>query len=541
MTVTRPRLTQLGLAVMVLAVHLGCAGSPDEAASATDPVQVQPASVEVGPSDAVQFGLSVTQPQGQLVVWSVDEPEGGSIDAQGNYTAPATEGTYHVRATSVAQPTLSGEAAVTVTAQAPTPSGPQLFVSPSGNDSSPGTAAQPWRTIQKAMNAAPAGSTVNIKSGTYAERLSVNVSGAAGSYITFQPNGFTGPGTGESVILDYASFGNVTDGVPFLAINNRSYVRIQGLTFQNYQVRGAMQRGIWIHGSSSNVELKWNKVLKIQNNAPWDGSSALLNFWIDSPANSVWVYGNEFGYINSNYGEAMSPNAGNITIENNWFHDTDGIAIDVHPSAKNTIIRGNLLEWISKKRDGSVWYNNPANAVYVDGGNTVTIERNTVRDSEWAFAVLSEPSNPAAHDIIIRNNVAYRNYAGIEVGNWYSNTSGSSVYNVKVYNNTLFQCTNGLVIRPYSSSSVEWKNNIVWGSTTPVVNGLNWAVGTMDHNLTSNPLFKDPGAGDFTPQAGSPAINAGDPNIAGDLGAVDCGGNPRVVNGGLDIGAFEAQ
>jgi hypothetical protein len=316
-----------------------------------------------------------------------------------------------------------------------------------------------------------------------------------------------------------------------------------------------MQRGIWIHGTSAYVELRSNKVLTIQNNAPWDGGSALLNFWIDSPANNVTIAGNEFGYIVSNYGEALSPNAANVTIEGNWFHDTDGIAIDVHPGASNTVIRGNLLEWISKKRDGSIWYNNPANAVYVDGGHHATIEGNTVRDSEWAFAVLSEPGNPAAHDIVVRNNVAYRNYAGIMVGTWYSSTDGSLVYNVKVLNNTLYGCSNGLVIRPYTSASVVWKNNVVANSPNPIVNTLGWPVGTIDYNLYSggaagpdahkvvaDPQFMNAGGGAFTLTSTSPAINAGDPNVSPtDVGATDLAGTSRIAGGRVDIGAYEVQ
>jgi hypothetical protein len=95
------------------------------------------------------------------------------------------------------------------------------------------------------MNSATAGSTVSIKGGTYHERLTLNVSGTAGAYITFQPAGYDGTGCGASiaangyvtcpgdqVILDYAYLGTVTnDSTPFLNINNKSYVKIQGLTF----------------------------------------------------------------------------------------------------------------------------------------------------------------------------------------------------------------------------------------------------------------------------------------------------------------------
>ena len=42
------------------------------------------------------------------------------------------------------------------------------YVSPKGNDSWTGTQQRPWRTIQKAATAAPAGSTISVASGAYA-------------------------------------------------------------------------------------------------------------------------------------------------------------------------------------------------------------------------------------------------------------------------------------------------------------------------------------------------------------------------------------
>ena len=45
--------------------------------------------------------------------------------------------------------------------------GPQFHVATTGDDRNPGTERAPWRTIQKAMNAATTGATVHIAAGTY--------------------------------------------------------------------------------------------------------------------------------------------------------------------------------------------------------------------------------------------------------------------------------------------------------------------------------------------------------------------------------------
>jgi hypothetical protein len=76
-----------------------------------------------------------------------------------------------------------------------------------------------------------------------------------------------------------------------------------------------------------------------------------------------------------------------------------------------------------------------------------------------------------------------------------------------------------------------------------------WYGGTMSYNLTEvpfpgatnktgDPLFVDAANGDFTPGAGSPALDNGDP---ADMPPGDFNGNKRPVGDGPDIGAIEAQ
>jgi len=59
-------------------------------------------------------------------------------------------------------------------------------VSPSGNDADPGTADQPWRTIQHAADIAGPGDTLLVHAGTYAEDVRFQRSGTSGAPIAFQ-------------------------------------------------------------------------------------------------------------------------------------------------------------------------------------------------------------------------------------------------------------------------------------------------------------------------------------------------------------------
>lgn len=533
-------------------------------------IAVAPQTASVVTGGSAQFSAVVTGTSDPRVTWSVLESGGGTVSTAGLYTAPLSAGAYTVVATSLADPSKAARGTVTVSAPAAVaPSGPQLYVSTTGNDANPGTEALPWRTIQKAMNSATAGSTVNVKAGTYRERLRVGVSGAAGSYITFQPYGFTGAPRcggftgircgGDQVVIDLAAFGNPsTDGVPFLAIENRAYVRVQGFTFQNYTVQGAMQRGVHVAGTSHHVEISHNRFLNNRNIGAYDGRNALLHFWVWPPANNVVIRGNEIGNIVSSYGEAMTTASSYVTIEDNWFHDIDNIAINIGHSvgpSSNIVVRRNLLEWVSKKRDGTLWYNKNSNAVYVNGGNTTLIEGNTVRNSGFSYSVCSEPGYPGSHDVTIRNNVSYQSYAGIMLGNWYSSTDGSQVYNIKVLNNTLYGNANGFVIRPYTSGTIAWQSNIVASTTKPLVNSVAWPVGTMDYNLyyggvagpdphkiTTDPQFTNAAAADFTLRSTSPARDGGDPYAStAAVGTLDFALRPRIANTRVDVGAHEAQ
>ena len=82
-------------------------------------VQVSPVPATVVTSGTLQFSgtvLNVPSGQSTAVTWAAPDTNGGTIDASGLYHAPATAGTYHVRATSVANTSVSALVAVTVTA-----------------------------------------------------------------------------------------------------------------------------------------------------------------------------------------------------------------------------------------------------------------------------------------------------------------------------------------------------------------------------------------------------------------------------------------
>lgn len=106
------------LLLSVLACDATTTGAPDAATGVR--VEIRPRAAEVLPGATVAFEAVVTGTASTAVVWSVVEAGGGSVDGAGRYVAPSAPGTYHVVATSVADPSRSDAATVVATA---TPSG----------------------------------------------------------------------------------------------------------------------------------------------------------------------------------------------------------------------------------------------------------------------------------------------------------------------------------------------------------------------------------------------------------------------------------
>lgn len=79
-------------------------------------VEVQPPSATLPPSGQQQFAALVTGAADTVVVWDVVEASGGTVSSGGLYSAPSSTGSFHVRATSHANPAVAGTATVTVTA-----------------------------------------------------------------------------------------------------------------------------------------------------------------------------------------------------------------------------------------------------------------------------------------------------------------------------------------------------------------------------------------------------------------------------------------
>lgn len=96
---------------LLLLFLLACGGS-----SHPVNVSISPATSALLVNQTAQFTATVTGTSNTAVTWSVSESNGGMVSG-GFYSAPWANGTYHVIATSVADPTKSASATVSVSAK----------------------------------------------------------------------------------------------------------------------------------------------------------------------------------------------------------------------------------------------------------------------------------------------------------------------------------------------------------------------------------------------------------------------------------------
>ncbi len=141
-------------------------------------VSVSPNSASLHPGQAQPFAATETGTANNAVTWSVVEAGGGTITAGGIYTAPGATGTYHVKATSVADSTKSAQAAVTVT---PTPT-ITVSISPATANLAAGMTQPFTATVTGTGNTAVTWSVVEAGGGTVSTSGLYTAPGTAGTY-----------------------------------------------------------------------------------------------------------------------------------------------------------------------------------------------------------------------------------------------------------------------------------------------------------------------------------------------------------------------
>ncbi len=386
-----------------------------------------------------------------------------------------------------------------------------FYVSTTGSDSNPGTQTAPWRTVQHAVDTARPGNTVNVRGGVYEELVSINASGSAtDGYITLRSY------PGETAILDAEHF-TPSGRNAVLTIQNKSYVRIEGLEIRNFHTaeHRLTPLGISVIGSGSHIELLKNNVHHIQQtfegrDAPGRGGNgfgiAVYGTDAKTSISELVIDGNEVHHLKTGSSESLVVN-GNVTnfrITHNVVHDNNNIGIDVigfertapDPAvdqARDGLVSGNLVYNITSRGNPAYRNDESSDGIYVDGGTRVLIEQNVIHDVDFGIELASEHKDRATSYITARNNLIYHCHtAGVSVGGYAperGHTDHCTVVNNTLYDDDTSGTGSGEFQMQWNMADDIFENNIVYAGPRCLITlnrsqvEKNQSPVTIDHNL----------------------------------------------------------
>jgi len=394
-----------------------------------------------------------------------------------------------------------------------------LYVSMMGSNSNPGTREKPFSTLQHAADVAKPGDTVEVRGGTYCQRLAVTSSGsAAAGSITFRS------APGETAILDGGCLFLENGPSAMISLHNASYITIQGFVVSNYKTNNpkSVPFGIRIDGHGSHIRILDNDVHSIQQlyqglNKIGSGANgfgiAVYGTDARAPISDLTIAGNQVHGLHTGSSESLVLN-GNVThfrVARNKVYENNNIGIDIigyEPTvhdpkvdrARDGVVEENLVYDISSQANPAYGLSpsTPGNAssdgIYVDGGTRVVIQRNIIHNVDFGIEMASEHSGRNTSYIIARNNLIYFCHnAGISIGGYDKLRGGSN--HVTIVNNTLYMDnawrvgTGEFFMQMHMRDNI-FENNIVYiGTPARATHSRSGPVNpgtptvTMDHNL----------------------------------------------------------
>lgn len=418
-----------------------------------------------------------------------------------------------------------------------------------------GSAATPWKTIQKGVSSIPGGATLVISGGTYSEKVVVPTSANGTATVpTLIRNK-----AGELPILD----GNNT-GVPFQGIVNlkdNQFITLKGLKAQNgfwYGFNGEATKNITFDSCStfntraSGIYVKTSSFLTIIHNnirracqepgrdANGNGTQECIsvvatgNFTVNK--NEIW----DSTVPGAAGGEGIDAKSGCFDgeISGNYVHDILPLGIYVDAGSKenyNIRVHANrVINTAGMSVAGEI------------GGQTreIFIYNNLVVNSISSGVSFQSIGNGKFTNVYIVNNTFYNNaqsgFAG-DIGSYSTNTANTNlvirnnIFHNKIANSR-FSIWHNVVAAHVISHNLYFDFKV----SNNAANSFNAAKLTAADVLT-DPQFTNVAGNDFTLKAISPAINKGIvitlPGSTVPLFTTDFTGKARGTS--PDMGAFE--
>jgi hypothetical protein len=213
-----------------------------------------------------------------------------------------------------------------------------------------------------------------------------------------------------------------------------------------------------------------------------------------------------------------------------------GVYCEITASVSNCIMTGNCAYSSGGGASGGTLFNCVlvGNCAYAGGGaDSATLNNCIVSGNSASYG--GGTGSSTANNCLLTGNSATQVGGGAYYG---------TLNNCTVVNNLALVSGGGA----YTANAAILKNSIIYNNSAPA--GTNYAGGILQYccttpldagpwNFTNAPEFINEASGNFHLQTNSPCLNSG--NNAYQTSSVDLDGNPRVVGGVVDIGAYEYQ
>ena len=400
------------------------------------------------------------------------------------------------------------------------------YVAPNGNNNNPGTAIQPWATLQKAVDAVAPGDVIIVRAGTYAG-CRIGKSGIANSPITLKAD------AGARPLIN--SLASTNRHQSLIEIENFD-LRVSYWVIDGFEISGAPRHGVDIR----NADYITVQNCFSHNNGSTSvrGDGIFLGF-----SERPTLQFNELSF-NSEHGLYHSNSADYPTIRGNRLHHNTNAGIHINGDLSqggDGVISFGLIE------KNVIWENGAGGGSGINcDGLSDSIIRNNLLFANRASGISLYAIDAAAG--ASRNQVLHNTIIQAASGRWCLNIPASDgvaspTGNVVKNNIFIHPGTRGSVTT-YSPSALQSDYNIVVnrfsqddGNTFITLSAWQ-AAGQDQHSIVSTPetLFVDVANNNYRLKTGSPALNAGTTSNVTE----DADGVPRPQGAAADIGCYES-
>ncbi|MBI5540618.1 MAG: right-handed parallel beta-helix repeat-containing protein [Bacteroidia bacterium] len=301
-------------------------------------------------------------------------------------------------------------------------------------------------------------------------------------------------------------------------------------TISNNTISGNITSyGGGIYSFYSNPNISHNTILS--NTADY-GSGIYCEYSDPTISNNAISNNTASFYGGGIYCYYFNPTIINNTISNNIANEGGGIyCSNFNPNIINNKICNNLAD-----NGGGIYC---VNSIPTISNNTIS--NNTANKGGGIYCFYNS-------NLIITNSTIANNSAVNGGAIYCTNATNPILLNTILWGNTASISGQQLYLSDEDCDPNIYYSNVQGGTASFELNG-NFFTGNYSNNINMNPLFVLPSGGSGTGyngvtanwslQSTSPCINAGDP--VGSYPTSDIAGNPRVVAGTIDIGAYEYQ